>query len=103
MNIRYRVTLTPEERQQLEALVRGGKGAVRKLKRAQVLLAADAGSTDETIARNVGVGAATVERTKQRFVDDGLDRALNENPRPGTPRKLSASDEALLVAVACSR
>jgi transposase len=102
MNIRYRVTLTPEERQQLEALVRGGKGAVRKLKRAQILLAADARSTDEAIARNVGVGTSTVYRTKQRFVEDGLERALNEVPRLGPPRKLSASDEALLVAVACS-
>lgn len=103
MNIRYRVTLTPEERQQLEALVRGGKGAVRKLKRAQILLAADARSTDEAIARNVGVGTSTVYRTKQRFVEDGLELALNEASRPGSPRKLSASDEALLVAVACSR
>jgi transposase len=103
MNIRYRVTLTPEERLQLEALVRGGKGAVRKLKRAQILLAADARSTDEAIARNVGVGTSTVYRTKQRFVEDGLERALNEAPRPGPPRKLSASDEALLVAVACAR
>jgi len=102
MNIRYRVTLTSEERQQLEAFVRGGKGAVRKLKRAQILLAADARSTDEAIARNVGVGTSTVYRTKQRFVEDGLERALNEVPRPGPPRKLSASDEALLVAVACS-
>jgi transposase len=102
MNIRYRVTLTPEERQQLEALVRGGKGAVRKLKRAQILLAADARSTDEAIARNIGVGTSTVYRTKQRFVEDGLERALSEVPRPGSPRKLSASDEALLVAVACS-
>jgi transposase len=102
MNIRYRVTLTSEERQQLEAFVHGGKGAVRKLKRAQILLAADARSTDEAIARNVGVGTSTVYRTKQRFVEDGLERALNEVPRPGPPRKLSASDEALLVAVACS-
>lgn len=102
MNIRYRVTLTPEERQQLEILVRGGKGAVRKLKRAQILLAADVRSADEVIARNVGVGTSTVYRTKQRFVEEGLERALNEVPRPGSPRKLSASDEALLVAVACS-
>jgi hypothetical protein len=76
MNIRYRVTLTPEERQQLEGLVRGGKGAVRKLKRAQILLAADARSTDEAIAHNVGVGTSTVYRTKQRFVEDGLERAV---------------------------
>lgn len=102
MNIRYRVTLTKEERDQLQRMVSGGKGAVRRLKRAQVLLAADAGSTDEIIARNVGVGTSTVYRTKQHFVEDGLERALNEAPRPGQARKLSAGDESLLVALACS-
>jgi transposase len=103
MNIRYRVTLTEGERQTLQALVSGGKGAVRKLKRAQILLAADAKSTDEAIARNVGIGTSTVYRTKQRFVEEGLEAALNEAPRPGLPRKLSAKDESLLVAVACSK
>lgn len=102
MNIRYRVALTPEERDQLERFVSGGKGAVRKLKRAQILLAADDGKTDETIASTVHVGTSTVYRIKQRFVEEGLERALNEAPRPGQPRKLSASDESLLVAVACS-
>jgi transposase len=103
MNVRYRVTLTTEERQQLELLVRGGTGAVRRIKRAQILLAADAGSTDEAIAQNVGVGTATVYRIKQRFVTEGLERALHESPRPGAPRKLGPEEESLLVAVACSK
>jgi transposase len=105
MNICYRVTLTAEERQQLQAIVAGGTGAVRRIKRAQILLAAAAAakSTDETIAHTVGVGTSTVYRTKQRFVDEGLDRALDEAPRPGAPRKLTAEDESLLVAVACSK
>jgi DDE superfamily endonuclease/Homeodomain-like domain len=102
MNIRYRVTLTAEERQQLQALLSGGQGPVRKIKRAQILLAADTQSTDELIARNVGVGTSTVYRTKQRFVEEGPVPALSELPRPGGPRKLAARDEALLVAVACS-
>ncbi|HEY5616477.1 MAG TPA: IS630 family transposase [Vicinamibacterales bacterium] len=102
MNIRYRVTLTAEERHELEALLSGGHGPVRTIKRAQILLAADAHSPDELIARNVGVGTSTVYRTKQRFVEEGLTPALRELPRPGAPRKLGASDEALLVAVACS-
>jgi len=102
MNIRYRVTLSSEERQQLQAFVSGGTGAVRKVKRAQILLAADAKSSDEKIALHVRVGTSTVYRTKRRFVEEGLVNALNEAPRPGQPRKLSASDEALLVAVACS-
>ena len=82
MNIRYRVTLTSEERKQLQALVSGGKGRMRKLKRAQILLAADAGSSDEMIALNVAVGTATVYRTKRQFVEESLERALGEAPRP---------------------
>jgi transposase len=102
MNVRYRVTLKADERQQLEALVRGGTSAARRIKRAQILLAADSGSKDEAIAQNIGVGTSTVYRTKQRFVVDGLEQALNEAPRPGAPRKLGAADESLLIAVACS-
>jgi transposase len=103
VNIRYRVTLTNEEWQQLDALVKGGKVAARRLKRAQILLAAAKRCTDDEIARNVGVGTATVYRTKQSFVEQGLEQALSEAPRPGRPRKLSANDEALLVALACSK
>jgi transposase len=103
MNVRYRVTLETSERVQLAAMVLGGKGAYRRLKRAQILLAADSGSTDQEIARNVAVGTSTVYRTKQRFVEAGLERALSELPRTGAERKLGASDESLLVAVACSK
>ena len=103
MNIRYRVTLTGDEREQLQTLVSGGKGAVRRIKRAQILLAADARSPDQAIAINIGAGTSTVYRTKQRFVEEGLEQALSESPRPGALRKLDASDESLLIAVACSR
>lgn len=103
MNVRYRVTLDTSERVQLVSMVLGGKAAVRKLKRAQILLAADIGSTDEEIARNVAVGTSTVYRVKQRFVEEGLERALSEAPRPGAARKLDATDEALLIAAACSK
>jgi transposase len=102
MNIRYRVTLTPEERSHLETLIQGGKVSARKVKRAQVLLAADRGSTDEAIVTNVAVGSSTVYRTKQRFVEEGLDRALSELPRAGAPRKLDVAAEAMLCALACS-
>jgi transposase len=102
MNVRYRVELSQSEREQLMGLLNGGKHAARKLKRAQILLAADAGAGDEEIARNVGVGGSTVYRTKRRFVEGNLDAALSEEPRPGAARKLSGKDEALLVATACS-
>jgi transposase len=103
MNVRYRVDLTQCERHELEALLSGGKQAARKLKRAQILLAADAGVADEEIAATVGVGGSTVYRTKRRFVEGNLERALSEDPRPGADRKLNGKEETLLVATACSK
>src|SRR5438105_9905438 len=102
MNIRYRVTLRADERSQLAALIQGGKVAVRRIKRAQILLAADAGTTDEAIATTVSVGTSTVYRTKRRFVEEGLEPALSQEPRPGAERKLSTTQEAMLVATACT-
>jgi len=102
MNLRYRVELSQAERDELKALLSGGKHAVRKVKRAQILLAADAGASDEEISVSVGVGGSTVYRTKRRFVLGNLELALREEPRPGAERKLSGKEEALLVATACS-
>ncbi len=102
MNVRYRVDLSQSERDALKALLSGGKHAARKLKRAQILLAADAGVSDEAIATSVGVGGSTVYRTKRCFVEGSLEAALSEEPRPGAARKLSGNEEALLVATACS-
>ncbi len=102
MNIRYRVELSEAERTQLAALLSGGKHAARKLKRAQILLAADAGIADEGIANSVSVGGSTVYRTKRRFVEGNLEFALSEEARPGAARKLSGKETALLVATACS-
>jgi transposase len=103
MNVRYRVELDGDERDQLTALLSGGKHLARKLKRAQILLAADAGAADEEIARSVGVGESTVYRTKRRFVLGNVEAALSEAPRRGAERKLTGKEEALLVATACSR
>src|SRR6202051_616368 len=102
MNVRYRVELSQAEREQLRGLLSGGKHAARKLKRAQSLLAADAGVSDEEIATNVSAGGSTVYRTKRRFVEGNLEAALSEEPRPGAERKLTGKEEALLVATACS-
>ncbi|MBB3397558.1 IS630 family transposase [Rhizobium sp. BK060] len=102
MNVRYRVDLDQPERDALTALLRGGKHPARKLKRAQILLAADAGLSDAAIAATVTVGGSTVYRTKRRFVEIGLEAALSEEPRPGAERKLTGKEEALLVATACS-
>lgn len=102
MNIRYRVELSQAERDHLVALLSGGKHAARKIKRAQILLAADAGASDEAIAVSVSASGSTVYRTKRRFVEGNLEFALAEEARPGTARKLTGREEALLVATACS-
>jgi transposase len=103
MNIRYIVELTEKERDELKQFVASGTKLVRKLKRAQVLLAADLGAQDAAIVTTVGISTSTIYRTKRRFVEAGVEHALNDDPRPGAARKLSAKDEALLVAVACSK
>jgi transposase len=102
MNIRYRIDLSQSERDELGAFVSGGKLPVRRLKRMQILLAADAGVPDEAIAASVQTSGSTIYRTKKRFVEIGLEAALSEEPRPGAARKLSGKEEAQLVALACS-
>lgn len=102
MTERYIVDLSDNERGLLEAFVAGGKASARRIKRAQILLAAATGCADDLIARTVSVGTSTVYRTRRRFVEEGLEAALSEDPRPGAERKLSVGEEALLVATACA-
>jgi|tagenome__1003787_1003787.scaffolds.fasta_scaffold18513651_1 transposase len=99
---RYVVDLTPEERSQLEALIQKGKASARSIRRAHTLLLAADGLADHAIAQALHIGHATIERTRQRFVFEGLAAALTEKPRPGGERKLDGKQEAFLVALACS-
>lgn len=103
MNIRYRVELKESERQEMLALIRGGTLGARTMKRAQILLMAEAGKTDADIAESLPTGTSTVYRTKQRFVEEGLEAALHDRPRRGGERKLNGEQEAILVALACSQ
>jgi transposase len=57
---------------------------------------------DEAIAQALHIGTATVERIRKRFVEEGLEAALAERPRPGGQRKLDGKQEAFLIALACS-
>ncbi len=98
---KYLVDLSSEEREELRQLVRRGKHSSRKVTRARILLLATEGATDEQIVAALSIGVATVERTRKRFVEEGLE-CLNERPRRGQARKLTGKQEAHLVAVACS-
>ena len=109
MTKKYRVTLEAEEREQLRQLLSRGKADVRRLKHAQVLLAADEspggpGQKDDSIAAAVGVGRATVERVRRRFVEEGLELALSpyRTPRREYETKLDGEAEARLIAASCS-
>ena len=83
---KYVIKLTPEERSALTVLTSRGKASARRIKRALVLLASDDGDKDDQIAATVRVGVRSVERIRQRFVEEGLDAALSERPRPGKAR-----------------
>lgn len=103
MNVKYIVDLTETERESLQAFVNSGVKLARKVKRAQILLAADEGYQDGDIAQLLGVGTSTVYRAKKRFVERPFDVVLDDEPRPGGSRKLTGKEEALLVATACSK
>ena len=98
----YLVNLADEERQTLLEMTRKGKINARKLKRAMILLKADEGLTDQQVVAALNVSRPCVERVRKRFVADGMERALNEDPRPGQKRKLDGRAEATLIATACS-
>ena len=99
---KYIVKLESDERTQLLDLTSKGTLGARKMKRAQILLKADEGWKDEHIIKGLNTSRSTVERTRKRFVEGGLDKALNEDPRPGQRTKLDDAAEAQLVALACS-
>jgi transposase len=100
---KYIVTLTDTERQELRALISKGRGAARRLVHARILLKADQGLPDPAIAEAVEVSRPTIERARRRFVEEGLEAALDPR-RPEKPRahKIDGEVEARLIAVACS-
>ena len=98
----YVVDLMEEERTTLLELIRSGEHSARKLNRARILLLADEGRTDGEIAEALHTSTSTVHRTRQRFVEGNLDRALNEDPRPGAQKKLDERGTAVLETLARS-
>jgi transposase len=99
---KYLVDLTADERAELEALTAKGSSRARRLKHALVLLAADDGDIDAAIAQKLRIHPNTVLRVRQRFVEEGLEPALSERPRPGKALLLDGHQEAHLIALACS-
>lgn len=109
MSPRYRVTLTAEERSELDALTKRGKIEARKFVHARALLLCDAGPDGpawkvEDVATALGVSSRSIEHLKQRFVEDGLEAALARKSREKPPREVTfdGAFEAKLIALACS-
>ena len=99
---KYHINLSDEERQSLTEMTRKGEIKARKFKRVMVLLKADEGYNDAQIQAAMNISRPCVERLRKRYVEGGLERALNEDPRPGQKRKLDGRGEAQLAATACS-
>ena len=100
--IKYKIKLTGSERTCRNEVSHRGKAPVRTVKRALALLKADEGLRDREIADVLLVNAATVARARKRYVEEGLEAAINDRPRPGRERKLDGKQEAHLIAFACS-
>lgn len=99
---KYIVSLPTEEREALLALTGSGELSVRKMRRALILLRADDGWKDREIVAALNTSRPTVERIRKRYVEGGLEKALNEDPRPGARKKLDGRAEAHVIALACS-
>ena len=104
---KYRVTLIPEEREQLIKMINTGKAAARKIIHARILLKADESEggekqKDEDIRKALSINVRTVEKVRQRFVEEGFEAALNPKPASRTkPRKIDGKNEAHLIALVC--
>jgi len=102
MSDKYLVDLTAAEQEYLSGLLKHGKASARKIARAHMLLHAAEGLSDVEIADTLRVGLSTIHRTRQRFVEEGVEPALSERRRAGVRQKLEGKQEAFLVALACS-
>ena len=109
MSPRYRVTLTREERKELESMTRRGKTHARRFIHARALLLCDAGADGPAwnvsdVATALGVTSRAIEHLKKRFVEEGLEAALERKPREKPPREVTfdGAFEARLIALSCS-
>jgi transposase len=109
MSPRYRVTLTKEERKDLDAMTHRGKTHARRFIHARALLLCDAGADGPAwnvadVATALGVTSRAIEHLKKRFVEDGIESALDRKPREKPPREVvfDGAFEARLITLACS-
>jgi putative transposase len=106
MSKHVKVYLTPEQRIQLEQLIRSGTSRARTQTKARILLLTDRNQdhprSDTAIAAALQVSKPTIIRTRRRFGLEGLEAALYDKPRPGARPKITGDVEAHLTLLACS-
>lgn len=103
MEKEYIVKLTSKERQKLLAVVNKGRNKAAFIRRAHSLLKSDEGKTDRIISEMFYIHEDTVRNTRKRFVEDGLQAALEDKATPSAEPKLNEQQQAHLVAIACSQ
>jgi transposase len=101
-NEKHEVQLKEEERRKLIGIVSKGRNKAVVIQRAHILLKVDEGKTDAEISQMLYVSEQTIRRTRQRFVQEGLQAALEDKPHPATGSELDEKQEARIIALACS-
>jgi transposase len=101
-NEKHEVHLKEEERRRLIGIVSKGRNKAVIIQRAHILLKADEGKTDAEISQMLYVSEQTIRRTRQRFVQEGLQAALEDKSHPATGSELNEKQEARIIALACS-
>jgi len=102
MKIKDQVKLKPKERKLLKQFISKGSEKARKITRCRILLLANEGKTDTQIIEALKVARNTIRTVRFRYVREGLESAINEQPRPGAPKKFTGRQKAKITAIACS-
>jgi putative transposase len=102
MRVKNQVKLKPKERKLLKQLISKGSEKARRITRCRILLLANEGKTDTQIIEALKVARNTIRTVRFRYVREGLEKALNEQPRPGAPKRFTGGQKAKITAIACS-
>ncbi|MCK4224494.1 MAG: helix-turn-helix domain-containing protein [candidate division Zixibacteria bacterium] len=103
MKVKNRVKLRPKEQALLKQIISKGSEKARKITRCRILVLANEGKTDTQIIEALRVARNTIRTVRFRYVREGLESALNEQPRPGAPKKFTGGQKAKITAIACSQ
>lgn len=101
-NQKHKVQLSEEERKKLFAIISKGRNKAVVIQRAHTLLKVDEGKTDAEISQMLYISEQTIRRTRLRYVEEGLQAALEDKAHPSRGTKLTEKEEAHLIAIACS-